>query len=237
MRVAVIPARGGSKRIPRKNIRPFAGRPMIAHSIDAAANSGLFDRIIVSTEDEEIAEVAGRCGAEVPFRRPAGIADDRTGTIEVIAHAVQWLQQEGAALRAVCCIYATAPFIQQRDLKVGLDMLEAGGWQYVFAATSFAAPVQRAFRRDADGGLTMFFPQHFQSRSQDLPESLHDAAQFYWGRPQAWLQRLLIFDRHSSVVSLPRWRVQDIDTEDDWRRAEWLAAYMTSLGGHQDTSP
>jgi pseudaminic acid cytidylyltransferase len=235
VRVAVIPARGGSKRIPRKNIRPFAGRPMIAHSIEAASQSGLFDRILVSTDDDEIADVARACGAEAPFRRPADISDDRSGTTEVVAHAVQWLQQQGAAPQAVCCIYATAPFLQQDDLKAGLELLDSGGWQYVFAATNFAAPVQRAFQRDGRGGLTMLFPEHFATRSQDLPEALHDAGQFYWGLPGAWLKRLRVFDAHSSVVLLPRWRVQDIDTEEDWIRAEWLASYLDRSHQQQET--
>lgn len=227
MRVALIPARGGSKRIPRKNIRLFAGRPMIAHSIDAALRSQLFDRVIVSTDDGEIARVATDCGAEVPFMRPAHLSDDKAGTTEVVAHAVGWLESQGLKeISAICCIYATAPFMTLADLRQGLALLEAGGWQYVFSATTFAAPVFRSFQKDEDGRLQMIFPQHFSSRSQDLPEALHDAAQFYWGRPGAWMKQLKVFDVHSSVVILPRWRVQDIDTEDDWRRAEWLAAHL-----------
>ena len=229
MRVAIIPARGGSKRIPRKNIREFAGKPMIAHSIDCALRSGLFDRVIVSTDDAEISQVARAWGADVPFVRPAALSDDYTGTTQVVAHAVGWLSDQGASLTAVCCIYATAPFIDQSDLKKALAVLEEGGWQYVFPATSYPAPIFRSFQRDAAGGLKMFFPEHFNTRSQDLPPALHDAGQFYWGRPQAWLSHARVFEPSSTVIDIPRWRVQDIDTEEDWDRAEQLAHYL--LGG------
>jgi N-acylneuraminate cytidylyltransferase len=226
MKVAVIPARGGSKRIPRKNIREFAGKPMIAYSIDAALQSGLFERVIVSTDDEEIARVARSCGAEAPFRRPAELSDDQTATTEVISHAISWLQNQGVSLTAVCCIYATAPFIRQDDLKQALAILEAGNWQYVFAATTFAFPVFRSFQKSAESGLGMLYPEHFNTRSQDLPEVLHDAGQFYWGRPQAWLDHARVFDKWSTVVTIPRWRVQDIDTEEDWLRAELMSHYL-----------
>lgn len=232
MRVAVIPARGGSKRIPRKNIREFAGQPMIAYSINCALQSGLFERVMVSTDDEEIANVAKKYGAEVPFSRPRELSDDHTGTTEVIAHAINWLQSQGVDLSAVCCIYATAPFIHQGDLKEGLRVLEAGNWQYVFAAANFAFPIFRALQKNAEGGLEMFFPKHFNTRSQDLPEALHDAGQFYWGRSQAWLDHVRIFDKASTVVTIPRWRVQDIDTVEDWERAQimWQALQTIEAG-------
>ncbi len=226
MRIAVIPARGGSKRIPRKNIKLFAGRPMISYSIAAAFRSGLFDRIIVSTDDEEIAHVARTFGAEVPFVRPPELSDDQSGTTPVVAHAIRSLGSE--QLTAVCCIYATAPFMRADDLKQALQVLESGNWQYVFAATSFAAPVYRSFLKSASGGLEMLFPQHYMSRSQDLPEALHDAGQFYWGKAAAWLSAAKVFDQASTVVSLPRWRVHDIDTEEDWLRAELVWAAMSA---------
>jgi pseudaminic acid cytidylyltransferase len=216
MIAAVIPARGGSKRLPRKNIRPFAGKPMIAHSIGCALRSGLFERVIVSTDDAEISRVARDFGAEVPFVRPPELSDDRTGTADVIA------------LSAVCCIYATAPFIRPEDLERGLTLLEAGTMQYVFSATTFDAPIFRSFRNKVEGGLEMLFPEHYDTRSQDLPEALHDAAQFYWGRPQAWLEKTKVFDRFSAVVNIPRWRVQDIDTEEDWARAESMTALISA---------
>ena len=229
MRVAIIPARGGSKRIPRKNVRPFAGKPMIAHSLGCAASSGVFDRIVVSTDDPQIAEVARQYGAEVPFVRPAELSNDHAGTTAVIAHAVDWLQQQGASISAACCLYATAPFARADDLRQALQVLEAGDWLYVFPVTSYAFPIFRSVRLDDGRRVEMFFPEHFATRSQDLPEALHDAGQFYWGRPQAWLSQARIFDRHSTAITLPRWRVQDIDTEEDWRRAELMASHLQSL--------
>lgn len=229
MRVAFIPARGGSKRIPRKNVRPFFGRPMIAWSIDAARRSGLFGRVVVSTDDEEIAQVAEAYGAEVPFRRPAELSDDHAGTTAVIAHAVGWALDKGWSLEAVCCIYAAAPFLAVRDLSRGLAALESRAWAYTFSATDFGTPIFRAFKQHSDGGVEMFFPEHFPTRSQDLPIALHDAGQFYWGRPDAWLACKRLFDRHSTPILIPRWRVQDIDSEEDWRRAELLAPLI--LGG------
>ncbi len=228
MNIAVIPARGGSKRIPRKNIKEFFGKPMIAWSIEAAKESKLFDHIIVSTDDAEIAEVARQWGAEVPFMRPAELSDDYAGTTEVIAHATQWALDQGFDVDAVCCIYATAPFVQVKDLKRGLEALNSGGWAYSFTVTDYASPIFRSFKQTAAGGIEMFFPEHFSTRSQDLPTALHDAGQFYWGRPSAWLRGKRIFDQDSIPVVIPRWKVQDIDTQDDWERAEILAPIIMS---------
>lgn len=222
MKLAVIPARGGSKRIPRKNIKPFAGKPMIAWSIEAALRSDCFDRVIVSTDDAEIANMARHCGAEVPFIRPANLADDHTGTTPVVAHAVQWQADQGAVVDAVCCIYATAPFVQPADLKHGLEALYRSGADYAFSVTSFAFPIQRALRVGADERVEMFHPEHFNTRSQDLEEAWHDAGQFYWGRAEAWLAGKQLFGRDATPVALPRYRVQDIDTPEDWERAEWM---------------
>jgi N-acylneuraminate cytidylyltransferase len=226
--LAVIPARGGSKRIPRKNIRHFRGRPMIAWSIGVAKASGLFEHVVVSTDDAEIAEVATAWGAEVPFVRPADLSTDYIGTTDVVAHATQHCQERGWPMEAVCCIYATAPFVRVEDLKRSRDVLAGGDWAYAITVTEFATPIFRSFRQNADGGLEMFFPEHFTSRSQDLPIALHDAAQFYWGRPQAWLNKARVFDKSTIGIRIPRWRVQDIDTEEDWLRAEAMAAYMNA---------
>jgi len=223
--IAVIPARGGSKRIPRKNIKEFCGKPMIARPIEVAKESGLFERIIVSTDDEEIAEVSRSCGAEVPFMRPAELSDDYAGTAEVIAHAVSWMHEQGSQPDAVCCIYATSVFIKKDDLVKGFKALSTGRWKYAFSVTEFESSIFRSFRKHSDGGVEMFFPEHFKKRSQDLPEALHDAAQFYWGKPEAWLNNLKMFERHSCPVIIPRWRIQDIDTEDDWKRAELVFNY------------
>lgn len=219
MKVAVVPARGGSKRIPRKNIRSFLGRPMIAYSIEAAIATGVFDRILVSTDDDEIAGVAAAAGAEAPFRRPATLSDDRTGTGAVMAHALDWLAQQGAPADFACCIYATAPFVRPGDIASGLEALQAAPEKaYAFSAASFPFPIQRAIRRSG----AMFQPEHAQTRSQDLEEAFHDAAQFYWGRAAAWTAATPIFAETSIPIVLPRWRVQDIDTEEDWRRAELM---------------
>jgi N-acylneuraminate cytidylyltransferase len=204
---------------------------MIGHSIIAAQNSGLFDRIIVSTDDEEIAEVAARFGAEVPFVRPPHLSDDYTGTIEVVAHAVDWFRQQGESPGQVCCIYATAPFVDHEDIRRAGSLLDSGGWSYVFAATTYAYPVFRSFSQAADGSLSMLFPEHYTSRSQDLPEMLHDAGQFYWGRAEAWLDHVHIFGDRSAVVAIPRWRVQDIDTAEDWTQAEAMAKYLLPQAG------
>ena len=221
--IDVIPARGGSKRIPRKNIKDFGGKPMIAWSIEAAKKSNLFDHIVVSTDDQEIGEVSKRWGAEVPFIRPAELSNDYIGTTEVVAHATQWALDQGWSIHAVCCIYATAPFVQVQDIKHGLDLLNSGNWAYSIAVTNFAAPIFRSFKELPEGGVEMFFPEHVLTRSQDLPLALHDAGQFYWGRPTAWIEGKRGLDRHTALVKIPRWRVQDIDDEDDWRRAEILA--------------
>jgi pseudaminic acid cytidylyltransferase len=222
MNLALIPARGGSKRIPRKNIRSFRGRPMIAWSIEAARVAGCFDRILVSTDDQEIAAVARSHGAEVPFLRPAHLADDLATTQAVVLHSLEWCELQGLLPRAVCCLYATAPFVQPADLVVSGKLLEqAPTGSFVFAATSFAFPIQRAIHIDAAGRSAMFNPEHFNTRSQDLEEAFHDAGQFYWARPEAWRHSASFFENGRPLV-LPRWRVQDIDTEEDWHRAELM---------------
>lgn len=230
MRLAVIPARGGSKRIPRKNIKPFGGRPIIEWSIEAALYSGCFDRVVVSTDDEEIAVAARACGAEVPFMRPAALADDYAGTLAVMRHAVDACAVDRAAGR-VCCIYATAPFLLAEDLRRGLQILEQSDADYAFSVTSFAFPIQRALRLTPQGRVEMFNPEHFTTRSQDLEEAWHDAGQFYWGRAAAWLDEAPLFGRGAAPVILPRHRVQDIDTPEDWLRAEWLFRAMRAERG------
>jgi N-acylneuraminate cytidylyltransferase len=220
MKVAIIPARGGSKRIPRKNIKNFCGKPMIAWSIEAAKESDCFDRIIVSTDDKEIAEVAKRYGAEVPFLRPADLSDDYTGTTEVIAHAVRWLNDAGDQVAVICCIYATAPFVTADDLIDSYRQFQQSGSDYMFSVTSYASPIQRAIRLSNNNQVSMFQPEHFKTRSQDLEEAWHDAGQFYWGQAAAWLENKTIFSSAATAYKLPRTRVQDIDTLEDWLHAE-----------------
>ncbi|PRB84049.1 pseudaminic acid cytidylyltransferase [Pseudomonas sp. MYb185] len=223
MRLAVIPARGGSKRIPRKNIKVFCGKPMLAWSIEAAVESGCFDQVIVSTDDAEVAEVAREYGAVVPFVRPAELSDDHTGTLPVIRHAVEWVNAHSSTpVRQVCCLYATAPFVRAEDIRQGLSVLDDTGSDYAFSVTSYAFPIQRAIRLTAQGRVEMFNSAHFNTRSQDLEEAYHDAGQFYWGQAEAWLQGKVIFGEGAAPVLLPRHRVQDIDTPEDWERAEWM---------------
>jgi len=231
MNLCVIPARGGSKRIPRKNIREFCGKPMIAWPIEAAQASQCFDHIIVSTDDAKIADVARQWGAEVPFMRPVELADDFAGTTPVVAHAVQWFIDQNTEPEAVCCLYATAPFVQSADLSQGLNLLrQTPSDRFVFTATTYASPIQRALKiNPRTGQVQMWQPENFSKRSQDLEEAYHDAGQFYWGIQSAWLTAGNLFEGSQALV-LPRWRVQDIDTEDDWVRAELMYKAFLSHG-------
>jgi pseudaminic acid cytidylyltransferase len=219
MKLAVIPARGGSKRIPRKNIREFCGKPMLAWSINAAFDSGCIDRVIVSTDDHEIADVARRHGADVPFMRPASLADDYAGTTAVVQHVVQRLVDDGVDVEQACCLYATAPFVTGEDLRRGLDLLTQLEASYAFSVTSYSSPVQRALKLTEAGRIAMFYPEYADTRSQDLEEAYHDAGQFYWGTREAWLNARAVFAEHSVPVMQPPYRVQDIDTPSDWDRA------------------
>lgn len=221
MNLCVIPARGGSKRIPRKNIKLFAGKPIIAYPIQAAQKSGLFKRIIVSTDDEEVAKVSRVLGAEVPFQRPAELADDHTPTVPVVAHAIRELEISGEKYTYVCCIYPCAPFLNCEDLKKALLLLKQGRADYCFPVGEYHSPIQRSLKMGEDGRLAPFFSKFEISRTQDLERAFHDAGQFYWGKKQAWLKNPHI---HKSALGLPiPWlRVSDIDTSEDWQRAEHL---------------
>lgn len=230
MIVAIIPARGGSKRIPRKNIRPFAGKPIIAYSIAVARDCRLFDHIIVSTDDEEVAAVARNYGAEAPFARPPELSDDFTGTNAVTAHALDWLATQRQEVEFACCIYATAPFMQASDLRRGYEVLMKSGKSFAFSATTYGFPLQRAIRVIQGDGVEPFFPQWIDRRSQELEAAYHDAGQFYWGRAEAFRRDLPMFAPHSVAVLLPRHRVQDIDTPEDWRQAELMHAAITAAG-------
>ena len=223
MNVAIIPARGGSKRIPRKNIRLFNGKPILAYSIEAARESGCVDRLLVSTDDPEIADVARSLGAEIPFVRPNHLADDQTHLDAVMCHAVQWLIDRGESPEYVCCIFATAPFLTGSILREGFQQLQASpDKQHAFGVTKFSFPIQRAVRITPLGGIEPFQPDCMRMRSQDLEEAYHDAGQFFWGRAEAILSRASIFSPTSIPIVIPSYRVQDIDTPEDWIRAEWL---------------
>ncbi|WP_111638067.1 pseudaminic acid cytidylyltransferase [Marinomonas shanghaiensis] len=215
-RVAVIPARGGSQRIPRKNIRLLDGKPLIAYSIETALKSGLFDRIVVSTDDEEIANVARQFGAETPFLRPADLADHMTGTTPVMQHALRFLIAEGQTPDQACLIYATCPMLTSEDIQRGLVQLDENT-AFCFSATTFAFPIQRALHIQHNGELAPMFPEHIRKRSQDLVEAIHDAGQFYWASTKDWFNEE-IFGPKSKPLLLPRHRIQDLDTEEDWLR-------------------
>lgn len=222
MRIAVIPARGGSKRIFKKNIKTFIDKPIIAYSIQAAIDSNLFDRVIVSSDDNEIIKIANDYGAETPFIRPKNLSDDFTSVTDVIAHAIRWTIDDGWDVSEACCIYGTAPFIEINDIKKGYQNILSGRWQYAFSVTEYTFPIFRSFSLNIEGGVEMFYPENFEKRSQDLPISFHDAGQFYWGTCKAWLEKKRIFEPHSCPIIIPNWRSQDIDTMDDWKRAELI---------------
>lgn len=219
MSIAVIPARGGSKRIPRKNLKPFCQKPIIGWSIEAALSAGCFDRVIVSTDDSEIGAVARDYGAETPFTRPAHLSDDYTDTRTVVAHAIGELGIRDD--EEVCCLYATAPFVRAVDLVHGREARSSVNARYSFAVTTYPYPVQRALRLRPDGRLSMFDTDEFAKRSQDLEAAWHDAGQFYWALASTWETPSPIFEGAVPVV-IPRYRVQDIDTPEDWRLAELM---------------
>ncbi|QPG04950.1 pseudaminic acid cytidylyltransferase [Salinimonas marina] len=223
MNIVIIPARGGSKRIPRKNIRHFCGKPMLAHSIETALASGVVDKVVVSTDDEAIAEVARHHGAEVPFMRPPELADDYTGTSPVVCHAIKELLGMGWSLDYCACIYATAPLLSASQVSEALHQLQQSKWDYVFTAARYSFPIQRAIMQTDSGGVVPFDAHGITQRSQDLPPAFHDAGQLYWGSCETWLDsKKHIFGANSHMLVLPDYQVQDIDTPEDWERAEML---------------
>lgn len=221
MNIAIIPARGGSKRIPKKNIKDFLGKPIIAYSIETALKSKLFDKVIVSTDDEAIKKVAQDYGAEVPFMRPKELADDFTGTNAVVSHTINWLLERHIKIDYACCIYATAPFLEKEYLKMGFKKLKNSDKSFAFSVTTFASPIQRALKIDNDK-ISMFQPQHLMTRSQDLQEAYYDAGQFYWGKSEAFLNAEQVYSNKSIPIILPRYLTQDIDTLEDWKTAEYM---------------
>jgi len=221
VKIAVIPARGGSKRIPRKNIKLFAGKPMLAWAIESAHCSKMFEHVIVSTDDPEIAEVARAHGAQTPFVRPAALADDCTPTVPVIAHAVQFCRLAGWDVEHACCIYPASPFVQADDIEAAYKILRHQQANFVYPVTEYPHPIQRAMRRSPQGQMEFLDPASELTRTQDLEKTFHDAGQFYWGHASAWLAGEPM---HTAGLGMPipNWRVVDIDSEDDWRRAELL---------------
>ena len=222
MKLCIIPARGGSKRIPKKNIRFFCGKPIIQWSIEAALESECFDKVIVSTDSQEISKVSKRIGAEVPFIRPKSLSDDYTATAPVINHAIEFMKQKHGNIEYVCCIYATAPFVEPDYIRDGLKKIIDTNANFSFSVTSFPFPIQRAIKLTKDQKSQMFFPENLNKRSQDLEDAFHDAGQFYWGKSSAWLEGKSMFDDNSIPIEIPRYKVQDIDSEEDWQRAELM---------------
>ncbi|GHG69417.1 pseudaminic acid cytidylyltransferase [Alishewanella longhuensis] len=223
MNIVIIPARGGSKRIPRKNIKDFCGKPMLAYPIQAALQSGIIDKVVVSTDDQEIAAIAQQYGAEVPFLREPELADDYTGTTAVIRDAILRLQQLGWSLDSCACLYATTPLLNANLIRALQQELITTNADYVFTAARFSFPIQRALVLTETGGIIPFDSTSIGKRSQDLQPTFHDAGQLYWAKAATWLDlSKSVFGTHSRLFELPSHLVQDIDTPDDWRRAEYL---------------
>ncbi|MCG7530100.1 pseudaminic acid cytidylyltransferase [Psychrobium sp. MM17-31] len=220
MNIAIIPARGGSKRIPRKNIKDFCGKPIIAYSIETALESGLFDKVIVSTDDEEIAEVARKYGAECPFMRPKELADDFIGTNAVVKHTVEWYKSCNITISNVCLIYATSPLLTKETLQTAQQQYNNSDCDIVFCAVEYDFPIWRALKPSSNGNVTPIFEQSINKRSQDLPQAIHDAGQFYWGKPNAFKLDSSIFNEKCTPYLIPSFRAQDIDTLNDWKKAE-----------------
>ncbi len=233
--IAVLPARGGSKRVPRKNIRPLSGRPLIEWTIETCLTSGEFSRVLVSTDDDEIAAVARAAGAEVPFMRPAELADDTTPTVDVVQHAVTWLVNAGISVDLACCVYPAAVFVNAGHIRGARELLEAHpSASYCATVVPYPYPVQRALRRSADGRMTFVQPENARALTQELECLFHDAGQLYWGRASAWLGRLPILDTAVGYPLDPA-TVVDIDTEEDWRRAALLHRLLRQDQGDGDT--
>lgn len=228
MNIAVIPARGGSKRIPRKNIKLFCGRPLIAYSIITAVESAAFNRVLVSTDDEEIADVARLFGAEVPFLRSNELADDHTSSMVVVKDVIERLRASGVAVTRACQIYPTAPLLAPTLLAEGFRRLVEAGAAFALGVTSFPFPIQRAVRIGAQDRIDAIWPEHAATRSQDLEPAFHDAGQFCWGTAEAFAGRQPVFSTNTVAVRIPRHLVQDIDTEEDWCRAELMYRVLKS---------
>ncbi len=225
--VAIIPARGGSKRIPKKNIKDFFGKPIIAYSIQVALKSNLFKKVVVSTDDEQIAKVAQEYGAEV-LKRPKELADDFTGTVDVVKHALKVLEKSGETYEYVCTIYATAPLLQKEYLIQGYEKLKNSDAVYAFSSTSMPFAIQRTFKIKKDGRCEMFMPQHYNSRSQNLEEAYQDAGQFYWQKIGIDSSEVM-FGKDSIAILMPRYLVQDIDTLEDWKRSEIMYKVLQEM--------
>jgi pseudaminic acid cytidylyltransferase len=220
--IAIIPARGGSKRILKKNIKLLAGIPAIAYPIELALNSGIFERVIVSTDDAEIAEVSKKYGAQVPFLRNPELSDDFTITVDVIADAVLRLQNQGENFDYICCIYPVTPLLRESRLKEAFEAIASGVWDYVFPAIEFSVPVERGFRKGESGLIEFSHPEFANTRTQDIAKTFHDAGQFYFGKSEAWLEKRSVLNGNSTFIELAKNETLDIDDLEDWDLVEKL---------------
>jgi N-acylneuraminate cytidylyltransferase len=227
MNIAIIPARGGSKRIPRKNIKPFYGKPMIAYPIQIALESGLFDQVVVSTDDDEIAEVAQAYGASVPFKRPAELANDYAPTIPVIQHAINALDIHN--LKTACCIYPATPFLTPQVLQQAYQMIDQNQADFVMPVIAYSCPFERALTIDEQGLVRMRNLKNLDQRTQDCEVLYHDIGQFYFGSAEAWQNPSQFYDRRVKSIQVPKFRAHDIDTDDDWQLAELMYRQLDAL--------
>lgn len=226
-RLAIIPARGGSKRIPRKNIKDFLGKPIIAYAIETALKSELFDTVMVSTDDKEIAAIAQQYGAQVPFFRSEQNSNDFAGTFEVIEEVIQYYLKHGETFEEVCCIYPCTPLLQQKDLSDGHHQLTKGAYSSVFPIVPYSAPIQRALTISGEK-LEYMNPEHRFTRSQDLEKSYFDPGQFYWMKPVDVMQQKGIFTDNTGCIIMDELFAQDIDNETDWKLAELKYQFLNS---------
>jgi pseudaminic acid cytidylyltransferase len=233
--IAIIPARGRSKRIAKKNIRLFHGKPIISYPIKAALETNLFDRVLVSTDCDEIAEVSKSYGAEVPFTRPAELSGDHVMTAPVLMHALDWLKENRQEPKYFCILLATSPFVRSEDIERGYDITRETEAVSVFSVTTFPYPIFRSLKMNDNSRLEMFWPEHLLTRSQDLPEAYHDAGHFYWAETKRYREEQRMFSSDAVPVVIPRWLVQDIDTEEDWIRAEMIFKVQRSMLSKKDT--
>ncbi len=217
--LCIIPARGGSKRIPRKNIKPFLGKPIIAYSIEAALNAGIFDEVMVSTDDEEFAEVAKKYGASVPFLRSEATSNDYATTVDVLLEVVDRYEQQGKEFEIVCCLYSTAPFVTPERLKEANSKL-SDNVDACFTVVEYSYPIQRSLRINEEGLIEMRYPEHLKSRTQDLEKTYHDAGQFYFMKTAAMVQEKTVWCKRTEPLALSELEVQDLDTLTDWQLAE-----------------
>lgn len=229
--IAIIPARGGSKRIPRKNIKPFCGVPLLARTVALLQTTDLFARIVVSTDDDEIADVARGAGAEVPFMRRAELADDHIGDVPVIRQAVEWLRESGDSAELFMCVYPAAVLVAPDMFRDAISQVAQGGVDFVFAVAAFPHPAQRALRKTSSGGCEMVAPEHRLTRSQDLEPLYFDAGQFKVASAATWLSDRPVFSPSSKMIELAHAEIQDIDTPADWERAERLYAACRGIAG------